>query len=243
MDKIAMVKSWMRRKELHYIESLMEGEKEKCGMLEGLFDMLAAKFRPQYNQTIKLLQFRQLDRSDGEGVDEWMGRLHVAAVECGYKEVGRQLKEQFIHGLNNKGMLYEIIKELMVKSNDNQTTSEGMLVWAKRVEAQRAQVAILNDITETCQFDKVKIAPQTKGRQDRIMHKNTNRKPCRYCSGIHVPLQCPAYGKMCARCRKMGHYKDVYRSRKEHVVHEVEVKVVQESQEEQIEIVSIDFYV
>ena len=97
MDKIAMVKNWLGRKGLHYIKSLTEEEKEKCGMLEGLFDTLATKFRPQYNQTIMLLQFRQLHRIEGEGVDEWMGRLHVAAAECGYKESDRQLKEQFIY--------------------------------------------------------------------------------------------------------------------------------------------------
>ena len=59
----------MGRKGLHYIKNLTEGEKERCGMLEGLYDMLAAKFRPQYNQTIKSLQFRQLHRVQGEGVD------------------------------------------------------------------------------------------------------------------------------------------------------------------------------
>ena len=59
-------------------------------------------------------------------------------------------------------MLGKIIKELTIKSNDEQTTSEGVLAWAKWVEAQRAQAVILNDITETCQFNKVKIAPQSK---------------------------------------------------------------------------------
>ena len=39
-----------------------------------------------------------------------MGRLHITAVEYNYQEVDRQLKEQFIHGLNNKYMLEEIIK-------------------------------------------------------------------------------------------------------------------------------------
>ena len=52
-EKIAMVKKWIGRKGLHYIKSLTEGEKERCGTLEGLFNMLAAKFRSQYNQTIK----------------------------------------------------------------------------------------------------------------------------------------------------------------------------------------------
>ena len=70
MDKIAMVKNWLGRKGLHYIESLMEGEKETCGMLEGLADTLATKFRSQYNQTIKSLQFRQLHRIEDKGIDE-----------------------------------------------------------------------------------------------------------------------------------------------------------------------------
>ena len=153
-----MVKNWMGRKGLHYIKSLTEGEKERCGTLEGLFNTLATKFIPQYNQTIKSLQLRKLHRGKGKGVDEWMGRLCVGAAECGYKEIDRQLKEQFIHGLNDKDMLGKIIKELTTKSNDKQTTSEGVLVWAKRVEAQRVQAAILNDIMETCQFNKFKIA-------------------------------------------------------------------------------------
>ena len=33
-------------------------EKETCNTLEGLFEALTNKFRPQYNETIKSLQFR-----------------------------------------------------------------------------------------------------------------------------------------------------------------------------------------
>ena len=108
-DKIAMVKNWLGRKGLYYIELLMENEKEACNTLEGLVNTLAAKFKLQYNKTVKLLQFRKLYRLENESVDEWMGRLHVAAAECNYRELDRQLKEQFIHGLNEKLMLDEII--------------------------------------------------------------------------------------------------------------------------------------
>ena len=67
-----------------------------------------------------------------------MGKLRVAAIDCNYQEVNRQLKEQFIHGLNNKNMLEEIIKELMTVKSDEQITSGNVLAWTKRVEAQRA---------------------------------------------------------------------------------------------------------
>ena len=61
-DKIAMVKNWLGRKGLHYIETLMASEKEACNTLEGFSHMLATKFKPQYNETVKSLQFRKFYR-------------------------------------------------------------------------------------------------------------------------------------------------------------------------------------
>ena len=130
--------------------------------------MLAIKFKPQYNEIVKSLQFRKLYRLENESADEWMGRLCVVAAECNYREIDRQLKEQFIHGLNDKCMLDEIIRELTSKNNDEQVTSEGMLIRAKRIEVQRAQATILNNITESCQFNKVKVTQKSK--EDNVRH-------------------------------------------------------------------------
>ena len=58
-EKLAVVKNWQGRKGLHYLESLATEERETCNTLEGLFEMLANKFKPQYNETIKSLQFRK----------------------------------------------------------------------------------------------------------------------------------------------------------------------------------------
>ena len=80
----------------------------------------------------------------------------MAAAEYGYKEVDRQLKEQFIHGLNDKIMLDEIIRELMSRTSNVKMTSKDVLAWAKRVKAQMVQAAVLNDLTEIKVFDKIK---------------------------------------------------------------------------------------
>ena len=102
MEQLMMVKNWLGRKGLQFLETLINTEKVACDTLEGLFNILTSKFKPQFNETIKSLQFRKLSRNDGENTEEWMGRLRVAAVECNYQEVDRQLKEQCIHGLNDK---------------------------------------------------------------------------------------------------------------------------------------------
>ena len=120
---MALVKNWLGKKGLQYLETLTTAEKETCNTLEGLNKTLFNKFKPQYNKTIKSLQFRKLYQYEEENMEDLMGRLHVAVVECNYQEVGRQLKEQFIHGLNDKHMLEEIIKELIVMNNDDHITS------------------------------------------------------------------------------------------------------------------------
>ena len=119
----------------------MLAEREACTTLDGQFDTLATKLKLQYKETIKSQQFRKLVWLESENIEEWMGRLCVAAVECNYREVDRQLKEQFIHGLNDKCMLEEIIKELTITRDDDWITSESVLAWEKRVEAQRTQAA------------------------------------------------------------------------------------------------------
>ena len=76
----------------------------------------------------KSMQFRQLCGHDGENAEEWMGMLRVMVAECNYKELDCQLKEQFIHGLNDKTMLDEVIRELTTKGSNDQTTSEDVLI-------------------------------------------------------------------------------------------------------------------
>ena len=57
---------------------------------------------------------------------------------------------------------YDRPEELTAKNNDEQVTSKGVLIWVRRIEAQRAQATILNNIAESCQFDKVKVTKKSK---------------------------------------------------------------------------------
>ena len=66
---------------------------------------------------------------------EWMGRLRTVVVEGKYKEVDRQLKKQFMHGLNDDEMFVETIRKL-TKCKENVTIlSENVMALAKRIEA------------------------------------------------------------------------------------------------------------
>ena len=91
-----------------------------------------------------------------ENTEEWMGRLTLEAAWCNYKGIDRQLKEKFIHELNDNDMLAEITRELTKAEESTAVSSEKVLVWAKRVEAQRAQSTIITSHSETKEFGKIK---------------------------------------------------------------------------------------
>ena len=57
VENLAVVKNWLGRKGPHYLETLTLAEREAHNTLDGLFDILATKFKPQYNKTKKSLQF------------------------------------------------------------------------------------------------------------------------------------------------------------------------------------------
>ena len=53
-----------------------------------------------------------------------MGRLQTKTADSDYSEYDRGLNGQFIHGLDNKGMISEILKEVAVLKVIHYTTSE-----------------------------------------------------------------------------------------------------------------------
>ena len=56
-EQLAIVKNWLGRKGLQFFESLTNEEKVIFATLEGLFETLTIKFRPQFNKSMKSLQF------------------------------------------------------------------------------------------------------------------------------------------------------------------------------------------
>ena len=107
-----------------------------------LFQILNKKFKKQHNEMILSLQYCKLLRDNNESAKLLMGHLRIKVNEHNYQKLDRRLKEQFINGINDKALTSEIIKELTTIENISEVTSEQVLVWPRRVEAQRSQKAI-----------------------------------------------------------------------------------------------------
>ena len=75
--------------------------------------------------------------------------VQIKATECKYQEYARRLKGQFINDLNDETIIAMTIKELTVLKDTSQVSTEQFLIWAQRVEGQRMQKTVLDDIRDT----------------------------------------------------------------------------------------------
>ena len=116
-----------------------------------------------------------------------MGRLRTSLVECQYKKVDRQLKEQLIHGLNDDEMLAEFIRELTKCGKDVTIPSETVLAWTNRVEGQRVQTVVISSLHESRNYDA--ITHKENRLRDKKHASNTiiTRRRCTYCEQEHKP--------------------------------------------------------
>ena len=95
---------------------------------------------------------------------------------------------------------------------------------ARRVKAQKAQSAILENLNEAKYFDKIFTRKRVQRRNEMQLWEQTRtpvRHRCKFCGSIHLPRQSPAYGMMCAACGKISHFKMVCRSGRNKKLHNV----------------------
>ena len=108
---------------------MTQAKQKACNDEYGLFETLGNGVKLQSNETIKSLQFCKLVRHYNENAEEWMGSLTILATKCNYNDTDRQLKQPFIQGLNDSGMMVEITRKL-TKGQNKDATSNQILLWA-----------------------------------------------------------------------------------------------------------------
>ena len=123
-------------------------------------------------------------------MEEWIKRVKLAANECEYQEHDRQIREQFICGLNDEHMQSKIISEVKARSKADKITSEQVLMWAIQEESNRTEM------WEAGQNDCKVVKANTHG----------------YCGSIHLPRKCSAFGMTCGECHRVNHFSTVCRA-------------------------------
>ena len=116
--------------------------------------------------------------------------------------------------MKDEAITSKIITEVIVLKDTSKVSIEHVLVWAQRVEVQRTQKAVLENIRDTKDFNLIRSDRQRpdQNSQQRHIVKQKIIENYRYSGMTHPQKQCLANGKICSRYGTVNHYKVVCRS-------------------------------
>ncbi|XP_046857694.1 uncharacterized protein K02A2.6-like [Xenia sp. Carnegie-2017] len=169
---------------------------------------------PRKNITYERHKFNIRNQEDNESIDQYVTVLRTLAATCEFEALHDGLiRDRIVCGIRNQN-----IKERLLRESD--LTLPKAVDICRASEVSREQMKSLNDQNsanvDTLGNDQLKHGYKGKFHNQ----KSKNNKPengrspkkCGNCGRIHEPKSCPAYGKKCNNCQKLGHFAKYCRS-------------------------------
>ena len=172
---------------------------------EGNYESVVEKFdgycNPKKNETYERYVLHSRKQLQGEPIEQFVTDLKLKAQTCQFDS----LKDSMIRDRLVLGIASSRVRERLLKE-DNLDIEKAIKI-CQAAEATERQIQSLS---------KDKVAPVSevnycqKGRRQQWTpprHKAGTK--CKYCDTTHAPRACPAYGKACNKCGKVGHFSRV----------------------------------
>ena len=152
---------------------------------------------PQINQIFERCMFYRRYQQEHESFDRYVNDIKTMSKRCDFTNitVDKIIRDKIINGIRNNNLR----KSLITRSN---ITCE-MLIKICRAEDISQEQSTTLKTKETINYINSKPKKQYQEKRKEIK--------CRYCGGIHQFKKelCPAYGKTCAKCNRMNHYRSM----------------------------------
>ena len=184
----------------------------------GKFD---AYFVPRKNTIHERTKFYQRSQQAGESVECFIRSLHDLAAHCNFGEKEQEhIRDRLIAGMLDRDLSRDLQME------------QDTLTLTTAIDRARHKELVQSNFTEGASVNSVK---REAIRGKKKWHKSSDVKPkqnsysskpkgpkCKNCGYVHRSSRsdaCPAIGKTCGKCSRVGHFASVCRGEKK--VHEV----------------------
>ena len=149
---------------------------------------------PQGKHYLRTFSFFTRDQRDSETVDQYLTKLRQIAANCNFESI---TPDQLLQ--------YRLITSTRKRENllkEKKLTLEKGLDIARAAESTAAQMKVL--CTESG-LNAVK--EKEKEQSDGVPVVSDGRiRDCRFCGRNHERRKCPAFGQVCAYCKKKNHF-------------------------------------
>ena len=186
-------------------------------------EALTAYFTPKKNTAFEIYTFRQAVQLDGEKIDTFVTRLRKLSKSCDFTEPDKEIANQVIFSCSSQPLRRRALRDDLALDE--------LVKLARSLEIseiQAAKVETSNHSSVYAVTDRQQQSPHRRNRSNtrgRPMSRGNNHrrarsqsKPrvksglCDYCGYQASHSRCPARGKTCSACYKIGHFSSVCRS-------------------------------
>ncbi|KAJ8017554.1 hypothetical protein HOLleu_44951 [Holothuria leucospilota] len=182
-------------------------------------DIVMDKFQnyctPKKNITYERHKFFTCIQKPGESIDHYLTELRTKSKSCDFGDLADSLiRDRIICGIPNNALRERLLRE------EDLTLSKAVQM-CRAAETTRSQVkelqsddVVLVHAVHAAQQQKHSRTEQSKGQSEvTSQQQNKPKYNCGRCGRKHGPGECPATGKKCAKCGKIGHFAKCCRTR------------------------------
>ena len=169
---------------------------EEIDKLDILFSRFKAYCEPKKNIIIERYKFNTRAQNDSETLDEYLTDLSKLAKRCQYGALETELiRDRLVCGVQK-----QIVKERLLR--------EATLTLEQAISICRADEESQKSLSLMKQEE-----------VNAVSQRKDNYKPsgieydCSKCGKKHPPRQCPAFRKVCHKCKNSGHFAKMCRSK------------------------------
>lgn len=179
--------------------ALSEAESKEVEVVKAKFK---EHFTPKINPAYERYKFNKMKQQEGESFTDFLTTARLQAKKCQFGNLTDELlRDRIIVGISNDDVREKLLGDPTIdleKAIHLCRASEQATLQLKEMTAKETKtVDVVNAKTKK-----------------NSSHQTDWKKNCKYCGSTHRRAECPAYGKTCNSCRKVGHFAAVCKSKK-----------------------------
>ncbi|KAK3867057.1 hypothetical protein Pcinc_027456 [Petrolisthes cinctipes] len=191
-------------------------------------DKVMKKFEectPVENTTVERFKFNSRQQKPGEPIKEYVAELRRLPVTCKFENISSDdIMNQLIWDKIVVGLPDATLRTRLLEEGSEITLNKAIQMIACS-EQVRLQCTVLDSKDSTYPVAGVP-AVKRSDFEKKKKYKRSDEGNCLYCGGMkHAKLVCPAKNRRCYKCKKLGHYGKVCRSKFSESSKEVKQKI------------------
>lgn len=199
-----------------YFNTLKKGDAQKY---EDVLEAFDEYFQPKQNEVINSYNFNKRSQDQGETFDNFYTDLRKLMKNCMYGSMeDRILRDRIVIGVQDVKVQEKLL------SIKNLTLDQAVDI-CRSVEMSRQHV---KHISKQAGMEAFEVKAEQHPQQNSRAKYNQNNKTmqpftktfykCFKCNTVHGARNCPAFGKTCNNCKKLGHFAVGCKAKKMHVL-------------------------